>query len=131
MRLSQTIIMLIFVFVTSTALADDVFDGKKTLLCASVEAMDCVSGTPCVSGLPEEIGAPQFLKIDFAEKKIIGPKRTTPVLNIEKTDEQFLLQGIELNMGWLFALNRTTGKFTSTLADEEGAFVIFGACTVL
>jgi hypothetical protein len=34
-------------------------------------------------------------------------------------------------MGWTFALNKTTGKFTTTLTDEEGAFVIFGACTPL
>lgn len=131
MRLTQGILMLFFLLVSSAAIAEEVFDGTRTLLCASVEAIDCVSGEPCVSGRPETIGAPQFLKIDFAGQKIIGPKRTTPVLSMEKTEEQFLLQGIELNMGWVFALNRTSGKFSSTLANGEGAFVIFGACTPL
>lgn len=131
MRLRQGALMLILLLVASSAAAEGIFDGTKTLLCASVEAMDCVSGESCVSGLPDDIGAPQFLKIDFAGKKIIGPKRTTPVLSTEKTDGQILLQGIELNMGWTFALNKTTGKFTTTLADNEGVFVIFGACTPL
>ena len=131
MRLRLGVLMLSLLFAASPAAAEGIFDGTKTLLCASVEAMDCVSGASCVKGLPDEIGAPQFLKLDFAGKKIIGPKRTTTVVSMEKTDGQILLQGIEINMGWTFALNKTTGKFTTTLTDEEGAFVIFGACTPL
>ena len=131
MRLRQGMLVLIFLLMTSSAIAEELFDGTKTLLCASVEAMDCVSGESCVRGLPEVIGAPQFLRIDFAGKKIIGPKHTTAILKMEKEEGQILLQGIELNMGWVFALNQTTGRFTATLADEEGAFVIFGACTPL
>ena len=129
MRLKLSIIMLIFLLMSSAATAEEAFDGSKTLFCASVEAMDCTSGEPCVRDLPEAIGAPQFMKIDFAGQKIIGPKQTTPVLKMEKTEEQFLLQGVELNMGWVFALNRLTGKFSATLTDSGGAFVIFGACT--
>lgn len=131
MRLRQCMVILCLLLATSAAAAEEIFDGTRTLLCASVEAIDCVSGETCVSGRPEAIGAPQFLRIDFAGQKIIGPKRTTPVLHMEKTEEQFLLQGIELEMGWVFALNRTTGKFSATLTDGEGAFVIFGACTQL
>jgi hypothetical protein len=124
-------LILCLLLATSAATAEEIFDGTGTLLCASVEAINCESGETCVSGRPEAIGAPQFLKIDFVGQKIIGSKRTTPVLHMEKTEEQFLLQGIELDMGWVFALDRTTGKFSATLTDGEGAFVIFGACTQL
>lgn len=131
MRLSLCIVGLMIMLVSSTAAAQDTFDGSKTLLCASIEAFDCVSGEACLNDLPEVIGAPQFLKIDFAGQKIIGPKRTTPVLHQEKSEEQILLQGKELDMGWVMALDRLTGKFSATLTNRKGVFVIFGACTQL
>ena len=127
MRLYPCIMGLIFLLVSSTAVAEETFDGTKTLLCASIEALDCVPGEPCVRDLPEVIGAPQFMKVDFAGQKIIGEKRTTPVLHQEKSDAQILLQGIE--MGWVFVLDRMTGKFTASLTNKGGTFVIFGACT--
>lgn len=107
------IITLCFLLVSSAAVAES-FDGTETLLCASIEAIDCVPGDSCIRDLPEVIGAPQFLKIDFAGQKIIGPRRTTSVLNTEKNEKQIILQGLELNMGWVFSLDRDTGKFAAT-----------------
>ena len=130
MRLFTCIITVLFITVASIAAAEDSFDGTKTLLCASIEAIDCTPGEQCEKGLPEEIGAPQFLRIDFAKKEIIGPKHTTAIQRIEKGDEQLTLQGSEVGMGWTLALDRTTGKMTVTLAGGEQAFVIFGVCTV-
>jgi hypothetical protein len=116
--------------VASVAAAEDSFDGTKTLLCASIEAIDCTPGDQCEKGLPEEIGAPQFMRIDFAKKEIAGPKRTTGIRQLDKNDEQLTLQGYEVGMGWTIAIDRTTGKMTATLAGGELAFVIFGVCTV-
>ena len=130
MRLFAFIIATLFMTVASIAAAEDSFDGTKTLLCASIEAMDCTPGEQCEKGTPEEIGAPQFLRIDFAKKEIIGPKRTTVIQRMEKGDEQLTLQGSEVGMGWTLALDRITGKMTVTLAGGEQAFVIFGVCTV-
>ncbi len=113
------------------AWAEDSYDGTKPLLCASVEAISCEPGEPCQRGLPDLIGAPQFMRIDFSKKEIIGPKHTTAIRLMEKTDEQIMLQGFELGMGWTFALDRTTGKMTVTLIGQEVAFVVFGACTPL
>lgn len=131
MRRYHCLVLFIVLLGSTAAIADERFDGAKDLLCASIEAMDCVSGVTCDKNLPETIGAPQFLRINFARKEITGPKRTTPVLHMEKTEDQFLLQGIELNMGWVFAVDRATGRFSATLTNGEGAFVIFGACTPL
>src|SRR5690349_14668066 len=85
------------------------FDGSKELICATVEAIDCVAGDPCVKGRPAAIGAPPFMRIDFAKNAITGPQRTTPILSIEKSAEsgQLLLQGKELGYGWTLALNTT------------------------
>jgi hypothetical protein len=71
------------------------------------------------------------MRIDFSRKEIIGPKRTTPIRLMEKTDRQLTLQGFELGMGWTFVLDRTTGKMAVTLIGRETAFVVFGACTPL
>jgi len=111
--------------------ADEVFDGTVPLLCATIEAIDCSPGEQCDRGLPEIVGAPQFMRIDFAKKEVVGPKRSSEILLMHKNDEQLTLQGYELDMGWTLALDRNTGKMTVTFARGESAFVIFGACTPL
>jgi hypothetical protein len=79
--------------------------------------------------LPESVGAPQFLRIDFGKKEIVGPKRTTQIRSIEKTDEQITLQGFELGMGWALTLDRVTGRATITFAGKDEGFIVFAACT--
>jgi hypothetical protein len=113
-----------------TASAGD-FDGSKLLICAPVEAMDCASGEGCPKERPEDIGAPNFLRIDFAQKAIVGPKQTTPILFIDKSDTQILLQGKEHGYGWTLALDQESGAMTATLVNREGAVVLFGSCTPL
>ncbi len=115
----------------SPAGAEDVFDGTKPLLCATVEAINCGPGEQCEKGLPEIIGAPQFMRVDFKNKVIIGPKRATEIRLMERNDEQITLQGYELGMGWTLVIDRTAGKMTVTFAKAESAFVVFGACTTL
>jgi hypothetical protein len=113
----------------AAAHAED-FGGSRPLLCATIEAADCASGADCVKGLPDRMGLPQFFRIDFAGKAIVGPERSSAVRLLEASDTQLLLQGTELGYGWTIALDRTDGKIAVTLANREGAFVVFGACTV-
>lgn len=114
---------------TSAPAAD--FDGSKRLICATVEARDCVAGDECFRGLPDEVGAPNFVRIDFEKKSVFGPHRTTPIRFIEKDEHQLLLQGAELGFVWVIALDRESGRFSASLTNREGAFVLFGACTPL
>jgi hypothetical protein len=107
------------------------FDGSKMLICATVEAIDCASGEECTKGRPDDIGAPSFLRIDFAQKAVIGVKQTTPILFMDKNDDQFILQGKELGYGWTLVLDQHSGKMTSTLVNREEVFVLFGSCTPL
>lgn len=129
MKIYIFMIVILFLSAGSIAVAEDSFDGTKTLLCASIEAIDCTLGDQCEKGLPDVMGAPQFMRIDFAKKEIAGPKRTTAIRLMEKSDEQLTLQGSELRMGWTIVLHRATGKMTVTLAGGDQAIVIFGACT--
>src|SRR5262245_29594486 len=112
-----------------TAMADD-FDGSKPLLCATVEAHECAANESCTSGTPSKLGAPAFLRVNVAKKEIAGPQRSTPIKTIETTDEQLLLNGTELGLGWTLAIDRKTGAMTATMVDADAAHVLFGSCTV-
>lgn len=115
---------------SSLTLAGD-FDGSRQLICAPVEAAACISGDGCASGIPDDIGAPAFLRIDFPQKLIIGPKRASPIRSMDKMQHQLLLQGAELGHAWSMALGLEDGKLAVTLVDRDGAFVVFGSCTPL
>jgi len=129
MKIIATLILFVLFVAVSPAFAGDVFDGTKPLLCASVEALDCDPGVPCDRGIPEIMAAPQFLRIDFAKNEIAGPKRTTKIRSIDKDDDQIVLQGFEIGMGWTLALDRAAGNMRITLAGGDSTFIIFGACT--
>lgn len=112
------------------ALAAD-FDGSKPLLCATQSALDCARGDDCAAGLPEEIGAPSFMRIDLAKKSVIGPQTTTEILLQDKSGKQLLLQGREGGFGWTIVVDQPSGELTVTLTNRNGAYVLYGTCTVL
>jgi len=105
------------------------FDGSKPLLCAPVEVIDCVPGAPCVADTPAEMGAPEFLRIDFARKTITGPKKQAKIAATTTSETQVLLQGVEIGLAFAVALDRESGRMTATLNNHRGAFVLFGSCT--
>ena len=114
----------------TSGLAGNSAAGPSRLLCATVDARDCVRGSACVQGLAEEIGAPRFIRVDLERQVLVGPKRTTPILAMEQDEQQLLLQGKELGHAWVFALDKASGSFSGTLTSHEGAFVLFGNCVV-
>jgi hypothetical protein len=121
----------VLVLITARTVSASDFDGSKLLICAPVEAIDCAAGEACTKGRPDDIGAPRFLRIDFAQKVIVGPQRTTPILFMDNSDDQFLLQGKELGFGWTLVLDQERGTMAVTLVNREGAVVLFGSCTPL
>jgi len=114
--------------VTALAQVQAPIDGTRALIYASVEAIICSRGEPCDKGLPEEMGAPQFLRVDFSRKEIVAPNVTTPIRSVQVDDEQIILQDHELGMGWTMAIERATGKTSITITGKDETFVIFGAC---
>jgi hypothetical protein len=115
---------------TSAAQAGD-FDGSKNLICAPVEVNDCIAVEGCTKTVPSEVGAPAFMRIDFAQQAIVGPNRTSPIKLTEKNEQQLLLMGTELGYGWTVALDPATGEMTVTMTNNAGSFVFFGSCTPL
>ena len=116
----------------SIAAAD--FDGSRSLLCATIETFECGSDIECQRGTAQSINLPQFLKIDFKDKKISGTRESGEVLstkieNTEHGDGKLVLQGTQNNKGWSMLINEATGKMTITASDDQVGFVVFGACT--
>ncbi|MCC8403223.1 hypothetical protein LJ655_15225 [Paraburkholderia sp. MMS20-SJTN17] len=106
------------------------FDGRKALICATVDAHFCDIGEVCYRTLPSILGAPDFVRINFAKKVIVGPQqRATAIRYMEQGDGQLLMQGTELGYGWSITLNTETGGMSATLVNRDDVFVLFGVCT--
>jgi hypothetical protein len=116
--------------VSATLHAAD-FDGSKPLICATIEAHDCDPGVTCDRMLPSELGAPQFLRVDFAKKTIAGPQRTTSIRFIDNDTTQILMQGTEFGYAWTVVLDKTSGTLSMSLLNREDTLVLFGSCTPL
>jgi len=71
------------------------------------------------------------LRIDFTKNEIAGPERTGKIRSMEKDDDQIVLQGYEIGLGWTLAIDRVTGTMRITFAGSDASFIIFGACTPL
>ena len=115
--------------VSSTAAAD--YDGSKALICATIEARDCVLSSECFTGEAKVVGAPAFFRLDFEKKTLHGPERTSEIASIEKTPTSLLLYGSEIGYGWVIGINQKSGDFSASITNHEGAFLLFGSCTVL
>ena len=126
---------------SAPAIAGD-FDGSKELLCAVMNMVECQPGGKCISVTAEEVGIPNFLRIDFKEKKLSatfadGSKKISLVKNTEKIDGKVILQGAEDGiegvrdgLGWSLAVDEQNGKMVLTASGDAVAFVMFGACTL-
>ena len=69
------------------------------------------------------------MRIDFTQRRVVGPKRSSAIESITADENQLLLQGVELGYAWSISLNLQTGKTVSSLVGKDVAFVLFGACT--
>jgi hypothetical protein len=125
---NKTIALVMGGLLAGTALADD-FDGSKSLICATVEARDCVLESECFTGEAKQVGAPAFFRLDFQKKVIYGPERESPIKLMEESPAGLLLQGSEIGYGLSIGINKQTGIFSASMTNFEGSFLLFGNCT--
>ena len=123
------------------AVAED-FDGSKNLLCAVMDIVECLPGGRCQEATAEEVGIPNFLRIDFNKKKLHatfadGIIKISPIVNSQTIDGKLILQGAEDGLegvrdglGWTLSLDDKNGKMVLTASGDEVAFAMFGACTL-
>jgi hypothetical protein len=119
----------VFVCATPSLVPGADFDGSKPLLRATIDAHFCDVGEVCYRTLPTILGAPQFIRINFAKKAVVGPQRPTEILHMEPSDGHVLLQGTELGYTWSVALDTKTSAMSTTPVNREDVFVLFGSYT--
>ena len=117
------------------ASAANAVDGKANLICSVTDVVACAEATPCVQGQARVFDLPQFIAIDFADKQIHSTKEsgsdaTSPIKNQEETRNQLVLQGIENGHGWTLAVDRNSGRMTTSTTGEDVSYILFGACIV-
>jgi hypothetical protein len=109
------------------------------MLCSVIKVIEL---TPAADGAvsAESIGLPQFLRVDVAKKKVWPAadkegKRVSEIKRVERLDGKLILQGADAGIadkrdgtGWSAMISEATGKFIVTMARENEAFVVFGAC---
>lgn len=110
------------------------FDGSKALLCAAMEAIQCLAGGDCATGSAEAINFPEFFRVDFGKKVVTstrsdGTSRTTPIEAISRSDTGTLMRGAQAEFGWSMVISKE-GKMTLTVSGDRQGFIVFGACTV-
>lgn len=128
--MKRIIVMALATCFSMLALAEPI-DGRKRVLCTTAELQDCVAGSECLKGLPAEYGAPTSLRIDFANRQVLGEQRKSKIRDIEQSKEQILLLGREMGFAWTIAIDRKSSEMTVSLVNREGAFVLFGRCVPL
>lgn len=128
-------------FLTIAAGHAGAIDGTEPVMCALGEIMECVPAEACQRVSADSIGAPRFLRINFADGQITkarpgGEGVTTSIERREVVDGKLILQGAEDGIegvrdgiGWTLSIDETSGNMVLTGAGDDVAFVIFGACT--
>ena len=117
-------------------------DISKPFLCATIKVVECIDGGKCEEVLPEEVGAPEFMRINVKKKELlveghepgrdeihyIGELGTSLIL--QGTDEAAGEEGRE-GLGWTVSIEKTTGRMSAAASGRQTAFIVFGACTTL
>jgi hypothetical protein len=117
----------------SVAASAAAIDGTAPLECLAERGHDCLPGKTACSELKPESKIKPVLRIDFEKREVRSPFRTEllRVTNSTATDESLILQGGEQSgFAWSAIVKKKDGTFTVSIADREGAYVVFGTCKV-
>lgn len=139
-RVKMTFLASLTVFLWAVPAVAGDFDGSKALLCVPITLLECGPDGVCDRVTPESINLPQFLWIDFENKKISrtqgNAKGASDIENMEHIDGKLILQGAEDGiegvrdgLGWSIAISEDTGKMVLSASGDDVGFVAFGACT--
>jgi hypothetical protein len=136
-------IAMVLLLLTPLALRAGDFDGSKPLILSLIRGDECTLAGGCNEVTPEDVGLPQFLKIDFEKKQISAtpeiPEVPPSVIErMEVVDGKLMLQGAEDGLegvrdglGWTIAISLETGQAVLTGSGDGFGLVIFGACLPL
>ncbi len=117
----------------AAAAADDL-TGEPLILCTPVQATRCTDDGECTIEPPWNLNIPQFIEVNFREKKLSttkasGENRSTPIKNLQREGGVIYLQGVEGGRAFSFVITEKTGDASIAVAAEGRTVSVFGACT--
>jgi hypothetical protein len=117
---------------TATASAAEGFDGSRPMDCKPLQVHDCLPTEKTCTPPKPEPGKDETMHVDIASMSVKTPFRndTLPIASYEFNRESLVMQGTSLEFVWSATIHRTNGKLIITIADREGAYVIFGQCAL-
>lgn len=117
-------------FSSTTVLAAEDFNGSRPMNCQPTAGHDCLPTEKACKPLAPEPGKNLNVHIDVENMSIKTPYRnaTQPIQSFSFNAKSLILQGTSLEIVWAATIHRETGRLTMTIADREGAYVVFGQC---
>jgi hypothetical protein len=132
MRRLHVIGLIIGMVLAPFSLMAATYDGSAPLLCALTEVMECEAAHECQRTTAEHVHLPQFIKVNVADKTLVGADndaQEAAVEHVQHANGRLVMQGGKEGRGWSLVILGDTGQMSAVVADGDGAFVIFGACT--
>lgn len=117
-------------FVSTIAFGAELFTGNAPLICTPQQGHDCLPTEKACKPLQPEPGKDMNLYFNMQTMSVKTPYRydLLPIATFAYNDKSLVMQGTSLQLVWNATIHRTTGKLTVTIADREGAYIIFGQC---
>jgi hypothetical protein len=127
-------VLSIALLLATTARAAEDFNGSRPMDCKPLQTHDCLPTAKVCTPLKPQAGTLENepMHIDVARMSAQIPFRNDalPIASFGFNTESLVMQGSDVEVVWSATIHRTTGKLTITIADREGAYVIFGQCAV-
>jgi hypothetical protein len=116
--------------VAGSAGAAGSFDGSKALVCSFNSVVACDSEGVCGAVEAGDMDLPGAIRVDFAGRRLRSEdgQRSSPIDAKNVSDAALIAQGSQNGRGWSMTIDRATGQMTGTIAEADGAFVLFGTC---
>jgi hypothetical protein len=125
-------VLSIGLLLAATASAAEDFNGSTPMDCKPLQTHDCLPTEKTCTPLKPEAGKEETMHVDIASMSVKTPFRndTLPIASYEFNSASLVMQGTSLEVVWSATIHRTTGRLTVTIADREGAYIIFGQCAL-
>jgi hypothetical protein len=135
MRKRQVIALCIAVVVlafTWPAVAADKYDGTAPMLCAVTAINECTADGNCERTAPKAGNTlPTFIRVSLGAKTLSAEDgRKTEIKTAGVVDGQLMLQGVENGKAWSMVIGAATGRWGGSVVEDDGAFALFGSCTL-
>jgi hypothetical protein len=132
MRLFTALSMIVSLGLAPYSLRAATYDGSAPLLCALTEVIECEVAHACQRTTAAHVHLPPFIKVNLTEKTLVGADhdaQEAAVESVQHANGRLVMQGGKEGRGWSLVILGETGQMSAVVADGDGAFVIFGACT--